>query len=235
MRPREAPWMTKASKECLRKKNRAYTNFIKNGMPDDKSAGMQQMVENGRRMIYALQVGRTLANPETSKTTYWSVLNNILHKARIPIIPPLLENNSFITDFTEKAQVFNEYFMLRCSTIDTGSIIPNHASVVSTVLEDVVISEDKILQIIRSLNPNKAHGWDEISVRMIRLSVDALVIPLRIIVINCLNQGVFPEIWKYANVVPVYKKNERNVKENYRPISLLPVISKIFEKLIYDS
>ena len=46
---------------------------------------------------------------------------------------------------------------------------------------------------------------------------------------------MFPEIWKYANVVPVYKKNERNVKENYRPISLLLVISKIFEKLMYDS
>ena len=241
MRPREAPWMTQAIKKFLRKTNRAYKNFIKNGMPDDKSAGMQQMVEIGRRMIeeakrnYFLKVGRTLANPETSKKTYWSLLNNVLHKARIPIIPPLLENNSFITDFTEKAQVFNDYLMLQCSTIDTGSIIPNHASVVSTVLEDVVISEDKILKIIRSLNPNKARGWDEISVRMIRLSDDALVIPLRIIFINCLNQGVFPEIWKYANVVPVYKKNERNVKENYRPISLLPVISKIFEKLIYDS
>ena len=70
---------------------------------------------------------------------------------------------------------------------------------------------------------------------MIGMSDDALVIPLMIIFITCLNQGVFPEIWKYANVVPVYKKSERNVKENYRPISLLPVISKIFEKLMYDS
>ena len=146
MRPREAPWMTQAIKKFLKKKNRAYKNFIKNGMPDDKSAGMQQMVENGRRMIeeakrnYFLKVGRTLANPETSKKTYWSLLNNVLHKARIPIIPPLLENNSCITDFSEKAQVFNDYFMLQCSTIDTGSILPNHAPVVSTVLEDVVIT-----------------------------------------------------------------------------------------------
>ena len=59
---------------------------------------------------------------------------------------------------------------------------------------------------LSSLNPNKVHGWDELSVRVIRLSDDALVIPLKIIFMNCLNQGVFPEIWKYANVVPVHKK-----------------------------
>ena len=46
---------------------------------------------------------------------------------------------------------------------------------------------------------------------------------------NCLQQGLFPEIWKYVNVVPILKKN---AKENYRPISLLPIFWKILEKLI---
>ena len=91
------------------------------------------------------------------------------------------------------------------------------------------------MNIIRSLNPNKAHGWDEISVRMIKLSDAALVTPLKIIFINCLKCGVFPEVWKCANFVPVHKKNEKNLKKNYRPISLLPIFGKILEKLIYDS
>ena len=43
------------------------------------------------------------------------------------------------------------------------------------------------------------------------------------------------EIWKCANVVPVHKKNEKNIKSNYRPISLLPIFGKVLEKLIYDS
>ena len=89
--------------------------------------------------------------------------------------------------------------MLQYSAIDTGSIIHNHTTVISTVLEDVFISEDIKLKIIRSLNPNKVHGWDEISIRMIRLGDAALVLPLKIIVMNCLNQGVLPEIWKHAN------------------------------------
>ena len=52
---------------------------------------------------------------------------------------------------------------------------------------------------------------------------------------NCLRQGVFPEKWKKANVVPVHKENEKNLKENYRPISLLLIFGKILEKLIFDT
>ena len=51
---------------------------------------------------------------------------------------------------------------------------------------------------------------------------------------NGLRNGLFPQIWKYANVVPIHKKNEKNLKGNYRPISLLPVFGKIFEKIIHD-
>ena len=71
--------------------------------------------------------------------------------------------------------------------------------------------------------------------RMIKLSDASLVVPLKIIFTNCLRCGLFPQIWKCANVVPVHKKNEKNLKENYRPISLLPIFGKILEKLIYDS
>ena len=70
---------------------------------------------------------------------------------------------------------------------------------------------------------------------MIKISDASLLTPLKIIVTNCLRQGVFPEIWKCTNVVPVHKKNEKNVKSNYRPISLLPFFGKMFEKLVYDS
>ena len=92
-----------------------------------------------------------------------------------------------------------------------------------------------LLNVIRSLNPNKAHGWDEISVKMIKSADASLVTPLMIIFTNCLRQGVFPEIWKCANIVPVHKKNEKNRKSNYRPIPLLLIFGKILEKLMYDS
>ena len=64
---------------------------------------------------------------------------------------------------------------------------------------------------------------------------ESLIIPLKLIFQNCLHHGIFPETWKRANVVPVHKKNEKNLKENYRTISLLPIFGKILKKLIYES
>ena len=193
-----------------------------------------KLIEDAKRN-YLLKVGNTLANPETSSKTYWTLIANVLNRVKIQIIPPLLENGLFITDFTEKAQIFNNYFILQCTTVDTGSEIPQHIPAAFTLINDFAISDQKILNIIRSLDPNKAHGWDEISVRMMKLSDAALVVPLKMIFTKCFKCGLFPQIWKCANVVSVHKKNEKNLKGNYRPISLLPIFGKILEKLIYDS
>ena len=70
---------------------------------------------------------------------------------------------------------------------------------------------------------------------MIKLSDGESVTPLKVIFTNCLRRRVFPEISKCANEVPVHKKNQINIKSNYRPISLLPIFGKVLEKLIYDS
>ena len=214
---------------------------MRNGQSEDKFEGIKKMISDGAKMIedakknYLRKSGQTLANPGTSRKTYWSLINTLRNKAVIPIIPPLLENGLFITDFTKKAQLFNEFFILQCKTIDTGSELPQHNPLPTSSIDDFNISEEKILNIIRSLNPNKAHGWDEISIRMIELSDASLLTPIKIIFTNCLRQGVFPEIWKCANVVPIHKKNEKNVNSNYRPISLLLIFGKMFEKLVYDS
>ena len=161
------------------------------------------MITEGARLIeeakrnYFPRAGRTLSNPGTSSKTYWTLINTILNKAKIPMIPPLLENGLFVTDFTEKAQIFNDFFILQCKTIDTGSEIPQDIPVTTTLISDFAISEEKILNIIRSLNPNKAHGCDETSVRMIKLSDDALVLPLKIIFTNCCGVVYF---LKYGNM-----------------------------------
>ena len=199
------------------------------------------MIANGAKLIedvkekYITKIGRTLSKPETGKKLCWSLINKILNKAKIPIIPPLIENDKFVLDFNTKADVFNDYFTQQCTTIDTGSKLPPPSVPNTSLLTGFSISDDKILNIIRSLNPNKAHGWDDISVRMIKICDDALLLPLKLIFESCMTQGVFPQIWKQANVVPVHKKNSKSLKSNYHPISLLPIFGKILEKLIFDS
>ena len=93
----------------------------------------------------------------------------------------------------------------------------------------------KILSIIRSLDPKKAHGCDDLSINMIKICDREIVKPLYLIYMKCLETGRFPSSWKKTNVLPIHKKENRQLKKNYRPISLLPICGKIFEKLIFDT
>ena len=104
-----------------------------------------------------------------------------------------------------------------------------------TVLIQWFFVPEKLTSIIKSLNPNKAHGWDEISVRMIKISGDALIPPLITIFNNIITTGIYPTSWKKANIVSIHKKEDKTLVKNYRPISLLPILGKMFEKCIYDS
>ena len=69
---------------------------------------------------------------------------------------------------------------------------------------------------------------------MIKICDECLVEPLSVIFKECLETGVYPSRWKRANIIPVHKKGNRQNKKNYRPISLLPIFGKIFEKVIFD-
>ena len=70
---------------------------------------------------------------------------------------------------------------------------------------------------------------------MIKISDDALALPLKIVFKNCIQNGIFQEIWRMANIVPVHKKNSKNLKQSYHLIYLLPIFGKVFEKIIYDT
>ena len=84
------------------------------------------------------------------------------------------------------------------------------------------------------MNSNKAHGHDGISIRMLKICGPSVIKPLSLLFNNCLRDGVFPNDWKKANVIPVHKKGNKQLVSNYSPVSLLPICSKIFEKLIFD-
>ena len=69
---------------------------------------------------------------------------------------------------------------------------------------------------------------------MLKLSDKAICKPLHMIFTSCLETGVFPIHWKKANVVPIHKKESKQLVKNYRPVSLLPICGKVFERLIYN-
>ena len=95
-------------------------------------------------------------------------------------------------------------------------------------------SEDGTAKIIQNLDANKAHGHDQISIRMLKILGKTICERLECIFREFLNTGLFPLEWKKANLVPVYKKGDKQSLKSYRPISLLPICGKIFEKVIFN-
>ena len=78
-------------------------------------------------------------------------------------------------------------------------------------------------------------GPDGISGQMLLLCDNAVVLPLKIIFQNILKTSIYPDMWKCANMTPVYKKGNKQLIKNYRPISLLPICGKIFEKIVFNT
>ena len=136
----------------------------------------------------------------------------------------------------EKANLFNDYFSKQRTTIDNNSAIPANTSFVTEErLPTFEICLGDIVKIIRSLDPNKTHRHDEITIRMIKMCASSIAKPLAILFMNCLESECFPKEWKKANIVPVHKKHDKQLIKNYWPVSLLPICSKILEKVIFNS
>ena len=195
---------------------------------------MSSLIEESKNQYYT-RLSHKLLDPKTSQKSYWSILKTFLNNKKIPCIPPLLHQDKFVTDFKEKTNIFNNFFANQCSIVSNNSELPvtltrkAHES-----LSTIDFSTDDILKIIRNLDPNKAHGHDMISIRMIKICDTSICRPLKLIFQACLESGKFPNEWKKANVVPVHKKGDKQMLKNYRPISLLPTAGKVFERLLYD-
>ena len=141
---------------------------------------------------YFASFSRKLSNPAVGTKTYWSTLNKIVNKKKATNIPPLLENGLFVTTFQNKAEIFSVHFVQQCSLNMNDSALPR-SSQCSNLLETAEIDANEVLKTIRSLDFNKAHGWDDISVSMVKTCDSSIVRPLCLIYGTCLHTGVFPD------------------------------------------
>ena len=133
----------------------------------------------------------------------------------------------------ELAQLFNHYFASVFSPSTIIVIPPDDSSqVTGPVLSDIELTTDEVLKSLKMLNVNKATGSDGIPARLLRETVDIITPSLPKLFNKSLQHAIIPDEWKVANVVPVYKKGWKDCVENYRPISLLPLVSKLLERCI---
>ena len=216
---RKPPWMKDKIQTLLRAK--LTKMFYKNGQKTTdcekvliKSAECTKEILEAKN-IYILAMSQKLEDSKTAPKTYWTILNRLICNKKIPAIPPLFVNGNFVSDFSVKANLFNDFFASICTPIKNSSVLPSLTYRTNKKLNSLRISEQDILLIIKALDSSKAHRYDNLSIKMIKFCEESITIPLKIIFEESLKCGVFPEIWKKANVVPVHKKVDKTLVKNY--------------------
>ncbi|CAB3981599.1 Hypothetical predicted protein [Paramuricea clavata] len=104
-----------------------------------------------------------------------------------------------------------------------------------TAPNDIRLTASEVQAVLKSLDVSKATGSDEIPARLLRETAEVITPSLCHLFNKSLSTGSIPREWKLANIVPVYKKGEREYTENYRPISLLPITSKVLERCVLNN
>ena len=237
---KDPSWFNSRIKSLIEKKNKirkSYQRFKSNSQLLSKLNLLQEqlyLLINKSKQNYYSRVASKLANVQRNSKTYWSLLNRFLNNKKIPLIPPLFHENKFVTDYKEKAELFNAFFAKQCSLIKNSSKLPSHLHYLTdNRLSSVSFSQDGIAKIIQNLDPNKAHGSDNVSIRMLKICGSSIYKPLEMIFKQCIETSVFPSEWKKANIVPIHKRDKQTL-ENYRPVSLLPICEKILERLMFN-
>ena len=92
----------------------------------------------------------------------------------------------------------------------------------------------KVHNILKQLNPRESVGMDNISSHLLRLSSPSISTEVTKLNIHFINTQSIPREWKSSNITPVYKKGSKTDKANYRLVTILTTLSKVFEKVIYD-
>ena len=174
-------------------------------------------------------------NPQTSPKTYWYIIKSCYNGRKIPIIPPLSLNRKIVTSFKEKRPTFLTNIFLLNAILHQMTINYQKFKHILQKLSPSNIEEEDIYKIIKTLDINKTHGNDEVSIRMLKLCDKSIVKPLSIIFNNCKLNKTFPNIWKKSNVVPIHKKGDKDVIKKLLPSFTFNNIWKNFERLIFNS
>ena len=147
------------------------------------------------------------------------------------IIGKLISDNIVIAD------LFNEYFVNVGKCISqkiTSTVDPlSYTDYSNQCIPELVVTEDSVKSIISQLN-NSAAGYDGLPASIMKQLVSAYIIPLTYKINLSIVQGYFPDEMKLAKVLPIYKVENEQLVQNYRPISVLSYFSKIYERVIYN-
>ena len=184
------------------------------------------------KLAYTTKTKESITSQTLGSRDFWRIANSVLNKSK-SAIPPLFNRPEVLSSASDKAKLFAKNFSKNSNLDDSGISLPVFPSRTNLKLHNISITPKIVKMVITNLDSSKVSGPDCIPAVVLKNCEPELsYIPAKLFN-NCLKASCFPVCWKVSSVVPVFKNvGERSTAKNYQPVSLLSVVSKVFEKLV---
>ena len=238
------PWLTVSIKKCNQKCRKLCAKAKRTGLPTDHDTYVGY--RNALRRVKVIEKRNYYHNlfQKIGKNAklLWNVVNCLVRKTQNKSdITELLYDGKVVTGEQEICNTLNEHFVKAGLNVQTTIKNSNVSGVslsaiprINKQLKFRHVTESHICKIISNMKPKTSSGHDEISNNLLKNIISVINVPLCLIINKSLDSGIFPDLMKLAKVIPLHKGGESQIPDNYHPISLLPVFSKILEKVVYE-
>ena len=237
------PWLTQGLKNSIKIKNKLYVRYIKRNTAQNEMQYKYYRNKLNHILKIAEQKHYTdlLNNNKSNLKKTWKIMKGIINKNRSNSVNARfkLQDGTLTTDKQLISERFNEFFVGIGPSL-AKKIPPQNVSVSKFMgakeLHSIylsTVSPSEMNKIISSLK-NGAPGHDEISSGILRLIFSHINEPIAYLCNLSFINGIFPNYLKLTNVLPLYKADDQCLFNNYRPVSLLCVLSKVFETVMYN-
>jgi len=232
-------WMTKEARKLRKnkvrmwkryKEDKCYNNKMEYKLALNKVTTCYKTAKAGFESKLASNVKK---NP---KAFYNYVRSNSKTKEKVG--PLKDETGNVISDSSGMCKLLNNYFS-SIFTIENVERIPEARPIFigdhENKLQDIDLKQSIIYEKLKSLKPHKAAGVDNLDSDFLSKVADVISYPLTKIFTKSLESGTVPTDWKQANVCAIFKKGQKALPENYRPVSLTSHVCKMFESIVKDN
>ena len=238
IRPCDLPWLNNNIRKLMRQRNRLYKKYKKqktSALFDEFKQLRNKVTSNLRKakQEYIRSLANKLKTSNLSLQDYWRTLKSFIKPSQTSTIPPLFHENAYISDTNEKANLINNFFAEQSVLDDHLATLPDSVDSGGPSLDSIVFTPTEVKDILNTLKLGKASGPDNVNNRILKEAAVPLSDSLCDLFNYSMSKRVCPNIWKEANVSPLYKKDDPSIVSNYRPVSLLSTIGKVMEKIIH--
>ena len=240
---KRAPWITKGLLHKMHRRDLIKKKAISSNDHDTweqfKCARNQanNAIKQAKKRYFSDNLKTSKWNPRKT----WNLINELTSRntSKSWNILEIQVDNTTISTPGDMAEAFNDHFtnigQVLAQEVPAAEVNPEfYLSHTDKAFCLKTPSLDVVINLLRNIDEKKATGLDMIPSKLLKMAASIVAPSLTAIFTKSIITGVYPTEWKMARVTPVFKKGVKSNLNNYRPISVIPVVSKVFEKIVYD-